>query len=313
MTVGEQFRNLIERNRFNRMLEGLYDAIGALPAYRRMVMRLVHRRIEQVRRQRSYGLMIELSSVCNARCVFCPHPTMERAKRIMDNDLFELIVSRIIEEKIEPTLIDLFNVGEPLTDRSLFQRIRRLKAAFPSANVRITTNFELATPGIIEELLASGLDKIQISLNAASRDIHREIMGLNYEKTVRNIEMLLERRQTTKSPLYVTLSFVLCEQNHGQARDFMRTWKNKVDRVSFQRAVDWGGTIDIRSPYAGSPYPCNDLFERIVILSNGEFGLCCQDYRGLIRSNVRDTSILTAFHSKPFREIREVHLRGDIS
>ena len=80
---------------------------------------------------------------------------MEREKRIMDDDLFELIVSRIIEEKIRPTLIDLFNVGEPLTDRSLFQRIRRLKAAFPSAKVAMTTNFALATLGIIDDLLAS--------------------------------------------------------------------------------------------------------------------------------------------------------------
>ena len=313
MTIGEQIRNLVERNRFNRVIEGLYDAIGTLPAYRRMVMRRVQRRIEHVRRQRSYGLMIELSSVCNARCVFCPHPTMEREKRIMDDDLFELIVSRIIEEKIRPTLIDLFNVGEPLTDRSLFQRIRRLKAAFPSAKVAMTTNFALATPGIIDELLASGLDSIQISLNAASRESHREIMGLDYDKTVRNIEMLLERRKATKSPLYVKLSFVVCEQNRSQTRDFMQTWKNKVDCVWFQRAIGWGGAVDIRSPFTGSPYPCNDLFERIVILSNGEFALCCQDYRGLIRSNVRDTPILAAFQSKPFEKIREVHLKGDIS
>jgi pyruvate-formate lyase-activating enzyme len=312
LTIGEQFRNLVERNRFNRMVEGLSDAIGAVPAYRRLVMRRVHRRIEHVRRQRSYGLMIELSSVCNARCVFCPHPTMQREKRIMDDDLFEQIVSRIIEEKIRPTRIDLFNVGEPLTDRSLFQRIRRLKEAFPSALVAMTTNFALATPAIIEELLASGLDRIQISLNAASRDSHREIMGLDYDKTVRNIEMLIERRRARKSPLYVMLSFVLCEQNRSQARDFMRTWEDKVDCVWFQRAIDWGGAVDISSPYTGSPYPCNDLFERIVILSNGEFALCCQDYSGLIRSNVRDTPILAAFHSKPFEEIREVHLKGDI-
>jgi hypothetical protein len=75
MTIGEQFRNLVERNRFYRIVEPLSEAIGAIPAYRRVIMRRVHRRIEHVRRQRCYGLVIELSSVCNARCVFCPHPT----------------------------------------------------------------------------------------------------------------------------------------------------------------------------------------------------------------------------------------------
>jgi pyruvate-formate lyase-activating enzyme len=313
MTIGEKFRNLIERNRFHRLLEGLYDAVGAVPAYRRIIMRRAHRRIGHVRRQRSYALMIELSSLCNARCIFCPHPDMEREKRIMDNGLFELILSRLIEEKIKPTLIDLFNVGEPLTDRSLAQRIRRLKAEFPSASVRIITNFALATPKVIDELLASGLDKIQISLNAASRDSHREIMGLDYDKTVRNLEILLEKRRETKSPLHVTLSFVLCERNRSQASEFTRIWENKVDRIVFQRAIDWGGSVDIKSPYTGSPYPCNDLFERIVILSNGDFALCCQDHKGIIRRNVQDTPILAAFNSKTFEENREVHLHGDIS
>lgn len=256
--------------------------------------------------------MIELSSVCNGRCYFCPHPTMDRDKRIMDEDLFEVIISRLLEEKIKPPLIDLFCVGEPLTDKHLFCRIRRLKCVFPSSKVRITSNFALANPNIIDQLLDSGLDMIQISLNAASKEAHFAIMGLDYDKTVGNIEMLLEKRQAARNPLYITLSFVHCEKNQAEAAEFMRMWEKKVDRIAFQRAVDWGGLVNIKGSYTGSPYPCNDLFERIVILSNGEFSLCCQDHRGIIGSNVRDTSILGAFNSEPFEKFREVHLNGDI-
>jgi pyruvate-formate lyase-activating enzyme len=313
MTVGEHIRNLVESNRFKGSVEGLYNAIGVIPAYRRIVMRQALRRIEYVRQQRSYRLSIELSSVCNAHCVFCPHPTMEREKRIMTDEIFELIISRIIEEKIEPAVFDLFNVGEPLVDRSLFHRIRRLKAVFPSAKTTITTNLALANPEIIDELLSSGLDRITISLNAVLGESYRKIMGLDYDKTVRNVEMLLKKRQDTKSPLYVMLSLVVCEQNRNQASEFMRTWKNRVDRVYVQRAVDWGGALDIKGAYAASPYPCKDLFERIVILSNGEFALCCQDFKGIIRLNVRNNLILDAFYTKPYVEIRKVHLDGDIS
>lgn len=313
MTLGEQLRNLVELSRYHRIIERAFDAVGRIPSYRRMIMRRARRRIEYIQRKGSYEMMIELSSVCNARCFFCPHPTMEREKRIMEDDLFELIISRTLEENINPTLIDLFGVGEPLTDRRLPDRIRRLKSVFPSSRVRITSNFALATPERIDELLDSGLDKIQISLNAATKESHREIMGLDYEKTVRNVETLLASRKAKKSSLHVTLSFVICEQNRSQADDFLRTWRRKVDRIQFQRAVDWGGAVAIQGPYQDSPYPCMDLFERIVILSNGDFSLCCQDHMGIVKSNVRNTPILSAFNSGVFKDMRKVHLEGDIS
>ena len=313
MTPGEHLRNLVELSRYHRVIERAFDAVGRIPIYRRMIMRRARRRIECIQRKGSYGMMIELSSVCNARCFFCPHPTMEREKRIMEDDLFELIISRTLAENIKPTLIDLFGVGEPLTDRHLPNRIQRLKSVFPSSGVRITSNFALATPEKIDELLDSGLDMIQISLNAAKKESHLEIMGLDYEKTIRNVEMLLAGRKAKKSSLYVALSFVICEQNRSQADEFSRTWRQKVDRILFQRAVDWGGAIAVQGPYQDSPYPCKDLFERIVILSNGDFSLCCQDHLGVVKSNVRDTPILSAFNSKVFADMRKMHLDGDIS
>jgi sulfatase maturation enzyme AslB (radical SAM superfamily) len=313
MTLGEVSRNLVELGRYHRLFDRAYDAIGRIPAYRRMIIRRARRRIDYVQRERNYGLMIELSTVCNARCVFCPHPTMEREKRIMDEDLFELIVKRVLEEKIKPTVIDLFHEGEPLADRRLPERIKRLKALFPSSKVRIYSNFALASPEKIDELLDSGLDTILISLNAATKESHREIMGLDFEKTVRNVEMLLEKRKAKKSSLHVTLSFVICEQNRSEVNEFSRTWKRKVNRINFQRAIDWGGALPVKGAYLDSHYPCMDLFERIVFLSNGDFGFCCTDPSGIVGTNVRDTPILSAFNSKIFEEMRKVHLEGDIS
>jgi hypothetical protein len=49
------------------------------------------------------------------------------------------------------------------------------------------------------------------------------------------------------------------------------------------------------------------------MLSNGEVALCCQDHEGIVGVNVRDTPILTAFHSTLFQSMRDVHLDGDIS
>lgn len=312
MTIGDYIRNLVESNSFHRQVERLFNAVGAIPAYRWMVLRRARQRIEYVRQHRRYWMMIELSSICNARCIMCPHTDMERPKQVMSDELFELIVSRMKDEKIQPANIDLHTMGEPLTDRKLFQRIRRLRAEFPDAKVELVTNFALATPPLIGELLSSGLDLISISVNAATSGTYRELMKLDYDRTVRNIETLLERRRALNSRLYVMLKFVICDQNRDEVSAFVRKWQKSVDKIILQRAIDWGGLVDIKGAYIGPLYPCKPLFERIVILSNGEFALCCVDTEGVTHLNVRDMPIVAAFNSEPYEQMRRVHLEGDI-
>ena len=244
-------------------------------------MKRVARRIDYVQQSGCYAVMIETSSVCNASCVFCPNKKMERKQGVMSDEVFDVVVERLRRERIAPPLIDLFDVGEPLLDKSLFSRVRILKAAFPAAGVRTTTNFSLADERVVGEVLSSGLDSIHISLNASNRESYERIMGLHWDRTLRNVDDLIERRNASKSPLKIVLRMVLCQDNPKEERAFVRKWSGKVDSLLLQRAVDWGGNVEVASPYPTSMrlYPCNDLFERIVILSSGDMALCCQDSR----------------------------------
>lgn len=310
MKLLDEVRNLIE---IHRVAERSYNAMAALPGYRAMVRRRIQQRLETVRRERCYSVMIELSSACNAKCIFCPHPTMTREKRIMDTATFDLILSRLIEEKITPPKIDLFDVGEPLADRNLFDRIRKLRQQFPYSQICTTSNFALATPKIIDEILSCGLSSLRISLNAVSPELYKKMMALDYDKTVRNIEMLLEKRSSSGSALAVHLSMVVFDKSRDDVRAFARKWRNRVDSIIFQRAHNWFGDMALGNSYLSSGlYACNDLFERIVLLSNGEIAICCADSEGT-KLNVRDHRILDLFYSKPFEQLRKVHLDGDIS
>jgi MoaA/NifB/PqqE/SkfB family radical SAM enzyme len=258
--------------------------------------------------------MIELSSACNAKCHFCPSPTLERKKQIMPDEVFEVVLNKLQGDGIKPPVIDLSTVGEPLLDRALFTRIRRLKEVFPQSKVRFTSNFSIATEDHISQVFSCGLDSIHISLNAAKAESYAKIMKLNFDTTIRNVNSLLEQRKTRSSPLNVLVSMVLCPENSGEEPAFIRMWKGRVDSIRLQRAVDWGGEVEVRTPYrpTATLYPCIDLFERIVILSNGEVALCCQDAEGIIHQNVRDESPFKIFHSSKFKAFRDQHLHGEI-
>ena len=77
-----------------------------------------------------YEFQIETTNICNARCEFCPNPTLKRRKQIMDMEVFEKIISRIKDEKIKVKRFILHLNGEPLTDPLIFDRVDLLKKRF---------------------------------------------------------------------------------------------------------------------------------------------------------------------------------------
>ena len=312
MQLLEIIRNLIEGN---RNISLLYDAVCQNHFYRGFVLKKIEKRINFRKRNKEFRLLIEICSICNASCIFCPYPTLKRSKELMSDDIFNTIISRIKAEQITPLVFDLFMIGEPLIDSKLFDRIKTLKQNFPKAQVGLTSNFALGDLEKITELLTSGLDSINISLNATDAESYKKIMGLDYDKTVNNINNLLIMRKVNKSPLKVSVSMVLCEENKKDGFKFLRTWMGKVDSVHLQRAVEWSGKFaGMLSQYNQNKFlfPCNEIFERIPILSNGDFALCCQDSEGMIKLNIADTPILEAFEASVFSKIQKLHLENKI-
>jgi uncharacterized radical SAM superfamily Fe-S cluster-containing enzyme len=306
------FRNYVETS---EILGNVYARMGGFPPYRGFVDQKIRDRIQQVRADRTYEVMIEVSSACNARCSFCPQASMNRKKQIISEDTFNLALDRLRQDDIHPTLVDLFDVGEPLLDRNLFHKVRQVKSMFPGTKVSFTTNFELADDAIMDEILDSGLDSIHISLNAAKEETHTKIMRLDSRRTFANVERFAEKRLLKKADLpIIRLSMIRCPENEGEEMDFVRRWKNKVDNVFVQRPIDWGGGVNIDSQYAKWQrlYPCMDLFERIVILANGEIAICSADYEGQVNLSIQDHRILEIFYSEAFENIRQAHLAGDI-
>lgn len=311
MRFVEWARNQIETN---AILSRAFDRMGRASLYRRLVFGRLRRRVEFVKTRKAYGVMIEVSSLCNAKCVFCPNRSLKRKRQVMDQETFERIVDKMRSEGIDPPTIDLFDVGEPLLDRDLFSRIRRLKALFPKAAIRTTTNLALADEDTIRQILDCGLASIHVSLNAARAETYKALTGLDFDKTASSLRNLIEKRNAERSALKITLSMVMCAENADEEALFLKEWSGKVDWICLQRAVDWGGEVGIESPYRASKslYPCRDLFDRIVFLSNGEIALCCLDAEGLIGLNIADHGILELFYSEIFAKMRQQHLQGDI-
>lgn len=72
---------------------------------------------------------IETTNACNARCVICPHPDLQRPITHMDSALFERVIDECAAEGCRQ--VHLHNFGEPLMDQTIEECFYPRAAAFP--------------------------------------------------------------------------------------------------------------------------------------------------------------------------------------
>ncbi|MBR1908776.1 radical SAM protein [bacterium] len=313
MKIQELARNLIETN---NICSAIYDFICSKKIYKIFINKKIQNRLQYNNSHKNMKFMIETTSVCNAKCVFCPYTKMERQHFPMSDEIFNKIITRIKEENINPVLFDLFFIGEPFLDKKIFERIKILKLNFPNTPINITSNFNTCNEEIINKIIEADINLINISLNAVDEEKYKTTMGLDYKKTVKNIKNLIKAKKKQKNKLKINLSMVLYDENKfSDVIKFFFYWVFKVESLRFQRAVTWANKVEVKNFISKSRkklYPCNDLFERIPILSNGDFALCCQDSEGMIKRNILDTKIMEAWNSEVYSKIRKIHLNEDL-
>ncbi len=251
-----------------------------------------------------YRIMIETSSICNARCSFCSNPVLERPHMVMSDRVFQQIVTRIKEERIEVERFILHLNGEPFTDPKLIDRICLLKEEFEDVPVWFTTNFNLPDEKKIGELVDSDVDQVTISVNSMDATLYQELTGMNYERTLKNIECLVTMIQQKKSNLKVRLSIV-DYGNDQEIKDFKDAYSGLFD-VRIIKMGEWTTNQNRNGIHSKKDkrYVCRDLNEQICILSNGDYALCCFDSKGSVGLNVEDTPMLEAFLSEKYAELR---------
>ncbi len=315
MNIVRKIKNLLEVNSFFSVL---FEKVTNSFLYRICVDFNVKRYVKKIKKKKNYNIVLETSNLCNAKCVMCPHVKMQRKKGVMSDEIFDLIIQKIQEERISPLAFILNGFGEPLTDKNIIPRMNKIKSLFPKSILKFYSNFGLADDSVIEKLVDSGLDEINISFNGFNKESYEDVMKINYDKTIANVLKLIKSRNDKKSKLKIRMSMALVNSNDGDEKKFIKKWGNKVDSVSINKVHDYGGSVKSVSGKYKINYekkrlnPCKAIFNSIIFGVTGDIFLCCLDYEGSFNfGSVRDNKILDIFYSKEYENIRKIHLNGD--
>ena len=134
---------------------------------------------------------IALTYRCTHRCAFCYADARARGSRRteMATEQVRVVIDRIRDEAKVPTIS--FTGGEPTVRSDLPELIAYARGKGMRVNL-ITNGFKCARPEYVARLAEAGLHSAQVSLEAASRDIHDAITGRpgSFARTVQGVRNL---------------------------------------------------------------------------------------------------------------------------
>ncbi len=257
-------------------------------------------------------LDIELNSTCNLRCVMCYYSfDKPEPKEMLIN-----LVKKIIDEGAEKELasIKTFHRGEPLLYPKLPEVLKYAKGK-GIIEVMFNTNATLLSRDKAKNLIEAGLDKINCSVDGYNEESYNKIrIGGSFETVVDNIKELqkLKKEKKVKNPI-VRVHMVENPENHKDIQRFIKFWEPIAEQVSVSDLQDWTGNEEDGTPLQN--WACAQLWQRLVILADGEVLPCCRGFKGgneklYPLGNVNNQTIESIWKGKKLNKLRELHKSG---
>lgn len=230
-------------------------------------------------KSRSITAIIDISNKCNIRCRMC-HFALDnvfyRKAEFMDPSKF-----RLVAEKLFPYshTVWLSASNEPLTSPH-FREILQIAAEYEIPDLKFLTNGLLLTPELIDEIIASKVAQVHVSIDGATRETYEDIRrGGRFGVLLDNLRRLTARKRQLESrtPL-LQFNITLMRRNLDELEAFVDLGEEfGVERIAARHVM----------PYAGLD------METEALSSHKQ--LANQRFRGFLERVARSSVILSNF------------------
>jgi len=255
----------------------------------------------------------ELNGSCNMACPFCIHGTSNgRINAKLTLDQYKTLVDEAAANGTKS--IKLNYINEPLLRQDLEEAIVYAKQA-GIINVYFVTNGSLLFPERRKSLLASGITKIFVSIDATTPETYNlQRNNGKFEVVVSNVKNLINERNALgqRFPI-VRVSFLKNKLNIHEADDFYNTWKDIVDVVTFQTMNEVPGkNTGLTFSQTEKPKPCSFPNKQLVVDSEGDILPCCKLYgKELVIGNIENLTLQQAWTHPKMNALRKAHQTGE--
>ncbi len=258
--------------------------------------------------------VIEVTTHCNLDCAYCARATMTRAKKHMSPEIFARILEKI---RGQCRTAYLHQSGEPLLNPHLAGMVRGCREA--GLYTLVNSNAMLLDEARSRELIASGLDVIEFSIDAIDAPTYAEIRRRGEAPTVwRNALRFLQLKREMDSPLIVRIRIVETPRNRGLVeRDIALLRELPFDEIRVSRYLNnkyWEEAED----YHEGPPPGDNLcmclmpWKEIVFSPDGEARCAVDFHQDYLWGNILEAPLMEVWNSPALVRLRRAFLSGDL-
>lgn len=253
---------------------------------------------------------VEVSSLCNLHCPMCYTITDAFKSKVntqlMEEKLFKKIIDEI-EGKVPAVRLSLR--GEPTLHPQFLEYVKYCKQ-HDIKEVSFLTNGSKLTESYFRNLMEAGVDWITISVDGIGEMYESIRKPLKFEDTlekIKNIARTKKENNCEKPVIKIQGIWPAIKEN---PEEFYHTFEPYVDFVAFNPLIDY---LDNDNDIVyEEKFSCPQLYQRLVIGSDGKVLLCSNDEDGMqILGDIHQNTVHEIWHSQKLNEIRTLHKNGE--
>jgi len=168
---------------------------------------------------------VEVTTRCHLKCRICEHSYWKEPARDMSFDEFKRVVDQFPDLK----WIGLTGIGSSFINKDFLAMLRYLKSR--NVFIEFFDTFDLVDEKVSRELVDIGVDKIWVSMDAATKETYESIrVGARFERTLGNINKLFaEKKKRGRRLPEVWFHYIINKDNVAEMPKYVDLVKQIAD------------------------------------------------------------------------------------
>ncbi len=258
-------------------------------------------------------LLIEPVSTCNLRCPFCFQTDKSFTKKpfmgVIDFDFFKKIVDQA--NNLETGAITIASRGEPTMHKKFIEMLEYINQKENIFEIKTNTNGTYLTEKMCHAIFKNNVTQVVISSDHyIKEDYERLRLGSNFEKVVKNVDMLFNIRKEFYPDSFteIRISGIDNERNLDREK-FKNFWIKRCDHVTASFPLERWNTYE-NEVLPNIKDPCENLWDRMYVWFDGKVNPCDADYKSYLSyGSAKEYDLKELWNNKAISRTREQHMK----
>jgi radical SAM protein with 4Fe4S-binding SPASM domain len=258
-------------------------------------------------------LLIEPVSTCNLSCPFCFQTDKSFTKKpfmgVIDFDFFKKIIDQA--DKLETGAITIASRGEPTMHKQYIEMLEYINQKENIFEIKTNTNGTYLTEKMCHAIFKNNVTQVVISSDHyIKEDYERLRLGSNFEKVVKNVDMLFNIRKEyyPESFTEIRISGIDNERNLNREK-FKNFWIKRCDHVTAGFPLERWNTYE-NEILPNIKDPCENLWDRMYVWFDGKVNPCDADYKSYLSyGSAKEYDLKELWNNKTISKTREQHIK----